>query len=197
MAKALDPNASPVKTRNADEKQRKIALIGHVSQHIMGAKLPSNRQVLEVFFFNMRFVKLTSKESARLTIDAVLIFWQQARIPVRNSYKSASKLLKMYDDWKIFNKVKVEKMAVGMKRKFDAFLDMLDDLFDIAAADALTTMRSDEDIEFLKKQRQKGRPGSMLGIDTKLAAKEQRSKLRIEKEDARKMKHEKTLQQSG
>lgn len=92
MAKTL------VKTRKADEKPRQISLIGHVSHQIVDAKLPSNRQVLEVYLYNMRFMKLTSKESARLTIDAVLIFWQQASIQTRNSYKCAGKLLKMYND---------------------------------------------------------------------------------------------------
>lgn len=199
MAKALNSTASSVKTRKADEKERQIALIGNVSHQIVGAKLPSNRQVLEVFFYNMRFVKLNSKESARLTIDAVLVFWQQARIPTRDSHKCAGKLLKMYEYWKTFNKVKVEKMTAGMKEKFDVFMDVLDDLFDIATADALTTMRNEEDKNFLEKQRQKGRPGSMLGIDMKLASKEERSKLRAEKEQARKLRHEKTSesQQSG
>lgn len=52
----------------------------------------------------MRFVKLSAKESAALAIDAALIFWQQARIPTRRKDKCAEKLLKMYDDWKGFNK---------------------------------------------------------------------------------------------
>lgn len=194
MAKALDSSVSSVKTRKADKKQRQIALIGNVSHQIVGAKLPSNRQVLEVFFYNMRFVKLTSKESARLTIDAVLVFWQQARIPTRDCHKCANKLLKLYEDWKTLNKVNVDKMPAKMKEKFDLFMDVLDDLFDIATADALTTMRNEEDKNFLQKQRQKGRPGSMLGIDMKLASKEERSKLRKEKEEARKLRHEKTLE---
>lgn len=50
----------------------------------------------------------------------------------------------------------------------------LDDLFDIAHQDALTMMTSEEDKEFLLKQRQKGRPGSMLGVDLKLAQAEER-----------------------
>lgn len=68
MAKALDSSVSSVKTRQADEKERQIALIGHVSHQIVGAKLPSNRQALQVFFYNMRFVKLSAKESANLTM---------------------------------------------------------------------------------------------------------------------------------
>lgn len=49
MANALDSSFS-IKTLKFDEKQRQIALIGLVSHQIVGTKLPSNRQVLEVFF---------------------------------------------------------------------------------------------------------------------------------------------------
>lgn len=199
MAQALNLSVSLVKTRKADEKQRQIALIGQVSHQIVGAKLPTNRQVLQVFFYNMRFVKLTSRKSANLTIDAVLIFWQQARIPTRRQDKCVDLILKIYEDWKTYNKVSVEKIAGKMKQKFDVFMDVLDDIFDIAAVDALTIMKNDEDKEFLKKQRQKGRPGSMLGVDMTLAAKEERSKLRKEKEEERKLRHERASesQQSG
>lgn len=198
MAQASEPSTSSMKTRKADEKQRHIPMIGHISHQIVGAKLPSNRQLLEVFFYNMRFVKLSAKESAALTIDAVLIFWQQARIPTRRKDKCAEKLLKMYEDWKSFQKW-VDRMSVEMKTKHDDFIEGLDDLFDIAAADALSTMRNEEDKEFLRKQRQKGRPGSMLGIDTKLSSKEERSKLRKEKEEERRLRHGQasTSQQAG
>lgn len=190
---ASTSTTSTVKTRKSDEKQRKITLIGQVSHQIVGAKLPSNRQVLEVFFYNMRIVKLNAKESASLTIDAALIFWQQARIPFRETHKCASKLIKLYEDWKILNKTKVEKMAPGLKTKYDDFIFNLDNLFDIAHADALTMMRNEEDKEFLKKQRQNGRPGSMVGVDNKLAGKKERSRKRKEQEEVRKLKHAKPL----
>lgn len=78
-------------------------------------------------------------------------------------------------------------------------MESLDDFFDIAAADALTVIRNEEDKEFLQKQRQKGRPGSMLGVDAKLSGKEDRSKLQKEKEDERRLRHEQasTSQQSS
>lgn len=150
MAQASEPNTSPakqgkpMKTRKTDEKQRHIAMIGNVSHQIVGAKLPSNRQVLEVFFYNMRFVNLSAKESSLLTIDAVLIFWQQARIPTRRRDKCAEKLIRIYEDWKGYNKY-VNQMSVEMKTKYDVFIESLDDIFDIAAADALSMMRNEED----------------------------------------------------
>lgn len=205
MAEALDSTASSVTTRKADEQKRQIALIGQVSHQIVGAKLPSNRQVLQVFFYNLRFVNLSAKESARLTLDAVLIFWQQARIPTRDEHKCAAKIIKMYETWRNLNKKPVHNLTAGLKQQYDVFMDTLDDLFDIARADALTTMKNKEDCEFLEKQRQKGRPGSMLGIDMKLVAKENRAELRKQKQEKqRKTKENRklnenvsTIQQSG
>lgn len=191
--------ASSVTTRQGDEKQRTIVMVGEVSHQILGAKLPSNRQVLQTFFYNMRFVKLDRHESARLAIDAVLIFWQQARIPTRSPYKCSDKLIKMYDIWGTLKKTSVEKMKMKTKEQYDKFIDELDDLFDIAHNDALTMMRIEEDKNFLKQQRMKGRPGSMLGIDQNLAEKEARSELRKKQEEARKLRHAEASkeQQSG
>lgn len=113
-------------TSKAEEKLRKISLVGNVSHQIVGAKLPSNKQILEVFFYNMRYVKLDSKQSAQLTIDAALIFWQQARIPTRNRDKCVIKLLKLYEDWKILQKHSVEGMSAARKQKYDEFINNLD-----------------------------------------------------------------------
>lgn len=84
---------------------------------------------------------------------------------------------------------KTEEMTAAMKKRYEKFVNNLDNLFDIAHANALDMMRNDEDIEFLKKQRENGRPGSMLGVDQKLADKEERSRLRKEKEESRQLKH--------
>lgn len=182
-----EPDTSrKAKTRKEDEKTRKIEIVGWMSHQIVGAKLPSNRQVLEVFFYNMRIVKLPSKESAVLAIDAALIFWQQARIPTREPHKCVNKLVKLYDVWVKIKKTKVPKMSTREKEQYDNFVANLDNLFDIASADALVTMKIAEDIEFLNKQRENGRPGAMLGIDAKLYAKEERARLRKEQEELRK-----------
>lgn len=124
--------ATSVQTRKGDEKLRKIVMVGDVSHQILGSKLPSNKQVLQVFFHNIRFVKLNAKDSARLAIDAALIFWQQARIPTREPHKCVDKLLKMYEEWKKLQKNRIEQMAAPMKKKYDEFVSNLDNLFDIA-----------------------------------------------------------------
>ena len=67
-----------------------IYLVGAANHQIMGAKLPSNRQILAVLFFNIREVKLIVSESANLVIREWIIFWEKAR----NTHEILSKLCK-------------------------------------------------------------------------------------------------------
>lgn len=43
-----------VRTRSSEESLRNINLVGKTNHQINGAKLPSKRQVLQVFFYNDR-----------------------------------------------------------------------------------------------------------------------------------------------
>lgn len=54
--------------------REKIYLLGYYLHDISGSKLPSNKQVLSVLFFNIRVVKLTLRESARLALQEVMVF---------------------------------------------------------------------------------------------------------------------------
>jgi hypothetical protein len=62
----------------------------------------------------------------------------------------------------------------------------MDDLFEIAHSDALGQMKNEEDKNFLMLQRQKGRPGSMVGVHQKLKHKEERALKRTAMEAPRK-----------
>lgn len=181
------------KTRQSVENLRKIKLIGKTTHQITGAKLPSNKQVLQVFFYNMRFVKLSSKESAKITISAVIIFWQQARYEAR----CVEKLEKEYDTWKKIQKTVPSKRTPALQATVNTFIESLDDLFDIATSNALETIRIEEDKQFLIKQRQKGRPGCMIGVDMKLYEREKRTRQRKEKEELRKRKHNELMNKSS
>lgn len=85
-------------------KESAINLIGALSNQILGSKLPSIRQVMSVFFYNMRCVKLNSRNSAQLTIRKAVIFWEKARIPTRKLQHCISKLLKLYTEWQELQK---------------------------------------------------------------------------------------------
>lgn len=71
-----------------------IYLIGCITDQIIGCKLPSNRQVLSVLFFNLRKVNLNLHDSAALVIRETCIFWDKS-----NSNKRFSTL---------FQKIKID-----------------------------------------------------------------------------------------
>lgn len=146
-----------------------VPLVGYISNQIVGAKLPSNRQVLRVFFYNIRVVNITTKESAALAIQEVSIFWRKSRIPTRKTDQCIDKLLKLYDEWqKIFTRT-----AGKEKERRDLFVEIMDDLFDIAHSEALEQIKNEKIRNFLMLQRQKGRPGFMVSVDPKLQHEEE------------------------
>lgn len=166
-----------------------IYLIGSVDHRISGAKLPSTRQTLEVFFYNTRVVKLNTRESARLAVREVQIFWDKARIPTRREDKIIEKLLAVYENWESLRKSRNRRN----EKQIDAeknFVNNVDDLFDIARNDAMEIMKNQEDKDFLENQLKKGRPGCMLGVDGLLAAKEERKMARIEQQEKRRLQIE-------
>ena len=119
---------------------------------MIGAKLPSNRQVVAVLFFNMREVKLTISESANLVIWECIIFWEKARIPIRAVPNCVKKLANFYQMWRELQK-NCKKIQNVYRRREEEFQQNLDNLFDIANADALEMNKIEEDKIFLRKLR--------------------------------------------
>jgi len=83
-------SSSHVVLRMHDE----VYLVGNVNNQIVGSKLPSIKQVLSMLFYNLRHVKLNLRESARLVFKETVLFWQEARIPVRDEQHFILKLKK-------------------------------------------------------------------------------------------------------
>jgi hypothetical protein len=69
-----------------------ICLIGGISESITGSKLPSNRQVLSRFFYLHTLGKKIIQESAAVTAQETLNFWERARIPTRQQYHIINKI---------------------------------------------------------------------------------------------------------
>jgi len=81
-----------------------IFLIGSQITQTHSSKFPSNRQVLSVFFYNMRTVNLTTRESAALAVRECCILWGKARIPIRTIHHCITKLINLYDEWRNLQK---------------------------------------------------------------------------------------------
>ena len=142
--------------------REKLFLIGYINNQITCSKLPSKSDCLKVLFYNMIITKLSINDSATLVIEECIMFWKKARIPTQEFHKCKEKLKKLYEEWKCLLKNK-NKTNQSLKQKEQLFADSINDLFDIAHQNALNTIRIQEYKLFLIKQREKGRPGSMLG----------------------------------
>lgn len=145
----------------------------------------------------MRFVHKDANKSAKLALKAVLIFWEQARIPVRDVYRCSDKILKLYNEWSAIKKRIPSKRSPAQRAKAREFQDSLDDLFDISPEDVFSKIRIEEDKQFLVNQKKKGRPGCMAGVDMKLYVREVRSFQRQEKQQSRKRKYEEISGENG
>ncbi|GBM17299.1 hypothetical protein AVEN_237286-1 [Araneus ventricosus] len=174
-------------TSNLTSGDRNIYLIGSERHQITGCKLPSNRQVLSVLFYNLHEVKLSIRESANLVVRECLIFWEKQRIPTRATPHCVEKIMKMYNYWR-----NLQKSACRRSEKQEDnernFISDLNNLFDIAHANALEIMKIEEDRKFLLSQREPGRRGCLMGIDMKLAKREERVLLRVIEQENRRAK---------
>lgn len=165
-----------------------IYLIGDDLNQIIGSKLPSNLQVLKVLFYNLRKVKLNLRESASLVIKEVLVFWEKARIPVKDIQRCIEKLEKLHNNWRDLQK-HAKRQSQIQKNKEQEFIDIFDDLFDLSHANALQIMCNDEDKNFLISQRKKGRPGYLGGIDYTFVRKQKKIAEREKNFNLRKKRH--------
>lgn len=161
-----------------------INFIGVPYDQILGNKLPSRKQVLSVFFFNHRVRNLTISASANMVAEELLVFWKKARVPTQEKKRCVKKVISLHNEWIAVTK-HINRRNVTQQKKEDDFAESLEDLFDVAAEKALQTMKIEEDRQFLILQRQKGRPGSMIGVDNVLFQKEKRRMKRLEVAETR------------
>lgn len=165
-----------------------IYLVGYETEQILGAKLPSNRQVLSVLFYNMRNVYRDLRRSLKLVIQEVAIFYEKSGIPMRKESNAMDKLESLYNRWRKLDKNKKREKG-KQKENEESFKNSLDDLFDVAHANAFSDMSS-ESKAFLIAQREHGRKGCLMGVDENQTQKEKRIAERLEKEGERKRKYE-------
>ena len=146
-------------------------LLGCEDSELRGSKLPSNRQVLRVFFHHHRSLKKTVRQSATTVIRETVMFWEKAKIPVRPEQHAIAKLEKLHEKW-----IKLKKNANRKTDKQQAneteFIQSLDNVFDMAHMDAMTLIKIPEDKQFLLAQREPGRRGCMGQVDKIYALKE-------------------------
>ena len=175
--------------------KKNIYLIGSCESEIPGAKLPSYRQAFRYFLHLHKEDEKTIRDASRQTIQVISSFWAKAGIPVRAPQFSILKMEKVYTDWKGLQKHKA-RTTLAHKEKEDEFVTRLDDLFDIAHADALTLITVQEDRDFLLCQRQNGRPGSIGCLDKVQLLRDQRAQKRTEADAKRRKRAQEEIEAS-
>lgn len=123
-----------------------------------------------------------------MVFDEIKVFWDKARIPTSRKQYVRKKVIDLYDEWMYLKKPKKAKKFPKELQQERDFVDKLDDLFDIAALNALQTLKG-IDKEFLLSQREKGRVGCLIGIDEAGEQLEARRLERADEEENRKRKH--------
>ena len=147
-----------------------VYLVGSTKEALSESKLPSIEDVLRVYLYRVKMFK-TKHEAAISTIKEVQIFCEKARITTHRIDHATKELEELVSQWEGLKKNKLRRTETQIANE-ETFTDCFNDLFDVAHQDALTTMENEEDKQFLQKQREKRRQGSMVGADLLLMKKQ-------------------------
>lgn len=115
------------------------------------------------------------------TTSKILDVWQKANVPASDSSYVKKKILKLFSDFKGIKKLK-DRMTETEVTKRGIFKDSLEEVFDVAHANALTSNIPEEDKEFLRSQREDRMSSSMAGVDQTSVKKQERAWLKRKRE---------------
>uniref|UniRef100_UPI00358FD0B7 uncharacterized protein isoform X2 n=1 Tax=Myxine glutinosa TaxID=7769 RepID=UPI00358FD0B7 len=175
-----------LKTRAQDN----VYLIGSTSgDAIKGAKLPTVHQSLVLFFHHLKKENRTARESATLTIEEVVKFWEKAHLPTTTKQHCIHRLERLYEEWRSLQKG-AKRGGATQEKKEASFKASLEKTFDLRHADSEAIITNPEDRKFLHDQFSE-RKASMGSVDTVLEAKTKRKKEREEKEKTKAEKENK------
>lgn len=114
-----------------------------------------------MLFYNIRILKLDLRSSLKLVIKETTIFWEKANISIQKEQRCIAKLELLYNEWRDLQKSRLRTCGL-IKKKTKTFVDLLDNLFDIAHTNAFNLISSPKAKDFLTAQRQNGRPGHIF-----------------------------------
>lgn len=147
---------------SAPRLRQNIYLIGDIDAQICGNQLPSKMQVLKVLFYNLREAKLSLRESAKLVLREVKIFWDKARLPTQHDSRCIDKIENLYHEWIDLQKHKARE---NNREKEQNFLSQSRNVLDIAHGNVFDKIDY-EQREFLENQRKDGRIGYINNIES-------------------------------
>ena len=156
-------NSSRHPTRSTTD----IWLIGQPIEALKTSVLISKREAMALFMNYKTNCKQTVKEALTSTAKDMLQVWEAAQIPTKLRKHVIEKLNSNYNEWLKLkkNKENKKKQTQNLLHKQMEWKQNLDDIFNIAHADALNLIDIEEDKKFLILQRQPTRKGKMAGVD--------------------------------
>ena len=164
-----------------------VWLIGKPTADLCCSRLPSKGEVLCKFLFHHTEEKLPVNKSLKMTITAVLEFWNKAGIPTQRADNAERKLNKLFNEYLKLKKARtIRKPSCRMNEQI--FEGDLTELFDIASANALEKITCEEDKAFLQQQREDLASASFGSKDKNLIQREARKRKRCLAEETRKRK---------
>lgn len=81
-----------------------VWLVGQTLPVLLDTKLPSIKEVLQLFFYHKIERKQTVNASAEFTALEVLAVWEKASIPTRKKQYVKEKILKHFNQWQSLKK---------------------------------------------------------------------------------------------
>src|SRR6218665_321030 len=158
-----------------------IFLVGHTLESICGTKLPSNGQLLSTLFYHHPKNK-PIRESAAIAVREAMPLCARARIPTRQEYNIVAKLVSLFEEWRTLLKSKGKKSKF-QQAKEEAFTEKLKDPVWHGTSKCYENDKDTRRQRLSECSEAEGSP--MIGVDKVLAAKEERTRVRKEKEAQR------------
>lgn len=141
-----------------------VWLLGPPISELLQSKLPTKREVLQLFFHYHNEEKKNVTEATSSVVNDVMNVWDRARIATSHRPYIIKSFKKLYDDYLKLKKNKKRVTKTENSRQH-TFVSSLMSLFDIAHKNVEKRTSNPEDIEFLSAQREVNRRGYMVGVD--------------------------------
>lgn len=148
----------------ARDTELQIFLVGHASEKILGRKLPTNEQVLSLFFYKYKIATYSIKKSFAETIDEVTSLWKHAEMPICRIDFCINKLKKMYGEWYKIYKNRFNKKSPAQIEKEREFTSKLKSIFDIVPRDAGEKLETENQRLFFASQFRSSHRGLITSV---------------------------------
>ena len=158
-------------------------LVGPRISEILGAKFPTTRKVMQRFYHLHITESKTLREASKVVAQEVLEFWNRGCIPTIKYDQIYGKIEKYHSIRKNLIKSKHKTTPTHKKQRKD-FEAVLDDVFVIAHAQALSKITIDEDKKFLTTLLETKTSPCLGSVDRTLLKKEERKRKREEAQEA-------------